>query len=221
MEVICSKCGTSYHFAGVESFNTRFCSNCCVPLEIKHKLNNTEDDDYLVKVNLIERFYHEKNYQEVLLLSLKSIDSVLNFVENEVKQRGRFTITQILPIEYACAYLPLLYRTTDLQNIKTLIEPIPEFEKWVVMINHAFLVEEWWLKIVQLITASPGISQKDVWKTLGLDAGEVVFILYHAEQLGIVKRETDGYSPYKLYLVKDVQAAITQDILKQKSKVPV
>jgi hypothetical protein len=176
------------------------------------------NDEYFALVKLIKQFYQDNNYREVLFLSLKAVNLVPAFVQNEVKELGSFKTEQILPIDYVCAYLPLLHRIADMQNIRNLFKPIPELGKWVSIINHAFLVDEWWYQIEQLINDNPGVRQIDVWKTLGIDVREVANILYRADQLGLINREKEGY---KLYIIKNAQTALNQDIRKQQLTVPV
>jgi hypothetical protein len=165
------------------------------------------NDEYLTQVKTIEQFYQNKQYQEAILLSLKSISLVPAFVKNEVKQHGAFTIENILPIKYACAYLPVLHRRSDLQDVRKVIKPIPELEKWVGMVDHALVLEELWTKIEHLIQTNPGVRQSEVKEILGLDVHDVVDILFRADQLGIVKRES-LVNTYKLTLMKDSKTAI-------------
>ena len=165
------------------------------------------NDEYLANVKTISQFYQNKQYQEVILLSLKSISLVPNFVKNEVKQHGISAIDNILPLKYACAYLPVLHRRSDLQDVRNVIKPIPELEKWISIVDHALVLEELWTKIEHLIQTNPGVRQSEVKEILGLDVHDVVDILFRADQLGIVKRES-LVNTYKLTLVKDSKTAI-------------
>lgn len=171
------------------------------------------NDEYFAQTKLIEQFDQNRQFQEVLLLSLKTISLVPDYVKQEVKEHGVIAIEKILPIKYACAYLPVLHRRSDLQDIRNLIKPITELEKWVSMIDHALALEELWIKIEHLIQTNPGVRQSEVKEILGLDVHDVVDILFRADQLGIVKRES-LVNTYKLYLVKDAQMAINDAILK-------
>jgi hypothetical protein len=165
-------------------------------------------DEYSAQAKLIEQFYQNKQYQEALLLSLKSISLVPDFVKNEVKQHGVFAVENILALKYACAYLPVLHRKSDLQDIRNLIKPIPELEKWVSMMDHALVLEQLWIQIEHLIQTNPGVRQSEVRDILGLDVHDVVDILFRADQLGIVKRES-LVNTYKLSIIKDSKTALT------------
>jgi hypothetical protein len=165
------------------------------------------NEEYFAQVKMIEQLYQNKQYQEALLLSLKSISLVPDFVKNEVKQHGVFAIETILPLKYACAYLPVLHRKGDLQDIKNRFKPIPELEKWATMIDHALALEQLWIQIEHLIQTNPGVRQSEVKEILGLDVHDVVDILFRADQLGIVKRES-LVNTYKLSIIKDSKTAM-------------
>jgi hypothetical protein len=115
------------------------------------------------------------------------------------KYGGKWGVCSIPPLEYVIDYLIMKRDVSKLHEVKDILNHPEELRGFQGMVVFALERIEVFTRILDGIKEYPGILQKSLGKTLGIDGRIAASLVSQAERYGMIRR-TPHKSTYQLFL---------------------
>lgn len=155
-------------------------------------------DAYYSEIDKADELRKAGRAPEALKAALNNAARIGALVAENKREYGRFDLGSIPPIETGVTLAAVLGDNSAMQEIRSVVESIPELTPWVPIVEQGEQDLESVHTILRLVLTEPGVVQSSLGKRTGLDGRRASNLSYHLAQAGRLRREKVGAS-YQLF----------------------
>lgn len=163
-------------------------------------------DKYFDNLGMLQEALSKRDYGKASDLTVESLKYITPFVQSEKRQYGSFNIRSIPSLESGGNVLALMGMKNELEEMKNLVNLIPDLKPWKSIVDEHIENIELISKILVTVNDNPNCLQTDVKNLIDFSDGKrIANILYWLDKTRNITRIKKGRT-YSLILSGQAKA---------------